>query len=433
VAHHTASVSALGHARAARIPVTAPLYVCFIFLLCQPYIQWFGFGTPSDVQLYPVLLALPFLAHQLLSNARGRRFRRVEPHVDPLLLGLTAAVLPIAVVQFLLTAENSAFGTLRGIFSYLSVGILTWTWVWIIRAAGPEITVFGLKVTFWVWTTVGAVQLVRSDFGVFWRQKLIITSERGSLSFGTEPAYFAFALLLIALAIALLTGSSRYLIFATLVIALVAQSSVGIVYCLVVALFAVHVSRKRKLMLLSAVTGLWLAAVMLLPSARIAVASRALLTEPFALIAFDKSVGLRYINLVFPIRGFIENRGLPHGLTAWSDFQWHAFLADPRVYYWRIDYVAGATGRILSIHGQLLFELGAYALVYYLLFWKIIRRSDHPFGLAAICMVIFVNGVTLNSPFLALVLAAAYVQRELPATPAESTPAPQDRLARATS
>lgn len=389
------------------------IYIGYIFLLCQPYIHWLGRGTPTDVQVYPLLLATPFLLHHLASNKIMARDHAAVRQRDPLLLGLVVAAVPIAALQ-MLGDHSSAFATVRGLFGYVSIGTLTWAWVWVIRNAGPELTIKGLKVTFWIWAAVGATQLVKPTFGTFWRDKLILTQGRGALSFATEPAYFAFALLLLALAIGMLTRTSRYLILSTVVIALVARSSVGIVYCLVAALVIAQVSIGRKIALLGGVTGLWYAAVHLFPTARIGTASVALISHPYALIASDKSTGLRYINVVYPIQGLVQNHGLPHGLTAWPLFQYDQFMASTRYYTWGISYDPNSSGGILSIHGQLLFELGIFALVYYVLFWKIIRRAERPVGLAIIGMALFFNGVTLNSPFLALVLATAYMQREIP-------------------
>ena len=401
---------------AASPPHRDAFYIGYIFLLCQPYILWLGQGTPSDVQIYPMLFAAPFLAHCLLSKRMlGSAGHRTQ-HRDLLLLGLTVAVIPIAVLHSILS-YTTAFATLRGLFGYLSIGILTWAWVWVIRSAGPDLTIKGLKVSFWVWAAAGAAQLVQPSFATLWRTRLTVSDDRGAISFASEPAYFAFALLLTAIAIGLLSRTSRYLIYATLLIAFVARSSVGLVYCFVAALVVSRLSVGRKLALVGTVGALWFAAITLLPETRVGTASAQLFTDPFGLIATDPSAGSRYINIVYPIQGFLQDYGLPHGLTSWPTFAYHAYLARATDYSWQLNYGRLLEGNIISVHGQLLFQLGLFAFVYYALFWKIIRRSEKPVGLALIGATIFINGVTLSSPFLALIMAAAYVQREFPTYP----------------
>lgn len=362
-------------------------HIVLILALCQPYLRWLGIGTPSQVQLYPGLLSAAYLMHSL----------KTSPIRDPLMQALTIAAIPVALVQMAATSEG-LFIALRGVFGYLSLGIVTWAWVWILRRVGPETVSFALKVSFWAWVGLGAIQLVSPGFGVFWRTRLVISHDRGAISFASEPAYFSFALLLTATALLLIEHQRKYLIYAFLASMLIAQSAIGSIYCAGALLFVSRMSIAKKISLVPVGFGVWLALNEFLPRSRIVRVLGSFASDPMGLFENDRSAGARYITIVLPFKSFWRDYGRPHTLGEWS-----TVLAE----YGGVTEVTSGR-RIMAIHPQLLFELGVYAVVYYALFWAIIRRSNYRRGLAVLGVLLFFNGVTLNSPFLALVLACAY-------------------------
>ena len=241
-----------------------------------------------------------------------------------------------------------------------------------------------------------------------------MTGDRGALSLATEPAYFAFAMILLSLAIVHLGGKYFYLLIGAAATILIAQSAVGLFYAVAVLFFYSPIRVDRKMLALAVALIVWFASIRLAPDSRMAWGSVQLLTDPARLITTDMSVGLRYINLEYPIRAFLQNGGWPHGLVNWAETLNQQFTLHGSAVRWRFALVdeSESTGRILSIHGQLLFELGWFALIYYLLLWLVIKDSRHRLAFAAILVVMFLNGLTLNSPFLALMLAVAFVEPE---------------------
>ncbi len=370
-------------------------------VLTTPYIMWLGVGTQSDVQPYPLVVSI------LVIGLNFRLLRRSDRAVGALFV----AALFISALQVILASSASGI-ILRGLYGYLAIAPLTLAWILLARRYGIQNFRRALEVFFWTWLAIGVVQLFAPSFATFGREKLIMSAGRGSLSLATEPAYFAFALILLAIAIALLGGSSRILLVATLGTVLVARSGVGSIYALVTLLCFYPTSLPKKLIgILTAIGGLTFM-VISAPQLRLSWTLRGLTTDPTGLVNRDVSVAARLVDIVYPVRALFENRGLPHAID-----EWPSVLADligrTNLSVAAADY-SGAVSRysILSVHGQLLFQLGILAIVYYALILRVLRASKHFVGLAIIVFTVFFNGVTLNSPFLALVLAAATLDVE---------------------
>lgn len=385
-----------------------PALILFFLFLTMPYLQWFGIGLHTDVQPFSLVAAAVYLAWHF-----PKQLRRSGGIDRPLAL---LALAPIPIVLFSIgQLRSDPFAVARGLFGYVSIGLFTWAWVVLIRNHGPRAIVHCAKFSFWLWTIVGVLQRVDPHIGTLWRDKLIITNGRGALSLATEPAYFALAVLLLAITIAISDNSVRYILYALVVTLLVAVSAVGLIYGVVVLFAFTRVNVFRRFGALGVALVLYLIAIYFNPASRLAVKTKELWAGPGLLARTDQSFGLRVINIEYPIRGFFENHGLPHGLTQWYQYMYQTFVDERQPYSWTIEYVGQSSSGILSIHGQLLFELGFYGLIYYALFWMLIRRSYVRIPLAVVGFIMFMNGLTLNSPFLALVLAMAYVVGKHPA------------------
>jgi hypothetical protein len=224
------------------------------------------------------------------------------------------------------------------------------------------------------------------------------------------------AILLLAVTVAIVEDSVRYVLYALVVTLLIAVSAVGLIYGIVILFMFTRVNIFRRLGALGIASVLYLVAVYFNPASRLAVKTKELWADPGLLARTDQSFGLRVINIEYPVRAFFESHGMPHGFMQWYRYMYQAFVNESRPYSWTMEYVGQSSSGILSIHGQLLFELGVYGLVYYILFWVLIRRSYVRVPLAVVGLAMFMNGLTLNSPFLALVLAMAYVVGPRPDT-----------------
>ena len=200
---------------------------------------------------------------------------------------------------------------------------------------------------------------------------------------------------------------------ATLGTILIAQSAIGLFYSIAALLLFAPALISRKLLAIAVAGAGWATVIVVAPTSRIARGSVQILTDPMGLVSSDMSVGLRYINLGFPVRAFIEDFGRPHGVTAWTPVLYELFAEHASRFAWRIVFVSESSGRILSVHGQLLFELGIFAIIFFVLLWRLFSRSSLRLAYSALIFILFLNGMTLNSPFFALMLAVAFVEPEI--------------------
>lgn len=376
------------------------LIVTVVFLTL-PYIKWFGVGMPTDVQPYPFAVAVLVI----LLNWRYSTRR------DGAIAALVLFAIALSVLQVI--AEPAAIAkSARGLYGYLTIGFLIWGWVLLIRRYGSSRIQIALKTSFWLWVGVGVAQLFIPTFGDFWRDKLVSTDDRGTLSLATEPAYFAFAVTLLALTIYVLGGPYRYLLYATATVILVAQSTVGLVYVAVMLIVFTPARMSRKILVAGLALLVWVLATALLPDSRITHGTRMLIADPWNQIYSDRSTGLRYISVAYPVRAFLDSFGAPHGLNVWNKVAAYYHREFGGNFHWAYLENTTSSGRVLSIHGQLLLELGIFALIYYVLLWRVIRGSAYALRIGLLLFVMFFNGLTLNSPFFALLLAAAFTDPE---------------------
>ena len=85
--------------------------------------------------------------------------------------------------------------------------------------------------------------------------------------------------------------------------------------------------------------------------------------NPDKLVLIDDSINERFVHLFFPIYGFFENWGLPHGYSQYADFMDDCYN-NPDLNYLVTDYTLNnKIIRIMSGWGSILFELGAVGLL----------------------------------------------------------------------
>lgn len=391
---------------------TDALWIATFILITQPYLQWFGLGTASDTQVFPLVAAFIPLTSYLL--------QRGKLDVEFVIAGL--AVLGLAALQSLSTTFDP-YLLIRGVFGYASLVIMTFSLIAFIRITRPELLVRAIKTSFFIWVAGGLVQVLVPGTLLMWRDKLIVTEGRGVLSFATEPSYFAMALLLLAVAVIASSGKGyRYIITAVVISLFIAKSAVGAIYGIVALIVFAPGSVMRKLVVAFVGVGLIALAVELQPDSRLSIVLRLFATDPWLLARRDMSFGLRWVNIELPVRGFLDQWGVPHGLYEWGPFQRRVFLETYTGFTWQIPYTQFTSGRILSIHGRLLFELGLAAVFVYLFVWRLIRAHVMALRLTTLLLIMGLNGLTLNSPFLSLVLAIAYTTNLRPGSLASIPP-----------
>ncbi|WP_350648864.1 hypothetical protein [Pseudomonas sp. HY13-MNA-CIBAN-0226] len=381
--------------------LTKILFLIFIAIITQPYLKPFGIGTESDVQPIPLLLSIFVVGASLFQKKR----------IDSLYFRSIVFIITMMVLHTLFFGFDGYY-FIRGFYGYISIIFITMAVNIAYEHLGPKSLESCLKVIFSAWSIVGLIQVLDPQAFTFWRDKLILTTGRGSLSLATEPAYFSLALILTSLTLYILNKNNTKYILATLVLTLfVAKSSVGVIYT--AAILGILLSKKPLHFFIVCALALSLIAIFLVvfQDSRMGGILIDFIRAPLLLAERDQSFGLRVINIVIPIKAFFDNFGLPYGLFQWTFVQYEYLIKYFSYFNW-INYIDRpenlGSGRILSIHGQLLFELGVFSSAAYYFFWKSVKKQDINLRLFIIIMLMALNGLTLNNPFFSIFIAVAY-------------------------
>lgn len=390
--------SPLSHAKQNKTP-----YIIFILLICFPYLKPFNIGTSSDIQPLPLAASLLIL---ILKTYTTKRIHKTSAIYITFIASL--------MIVFTALYGFDAYYFARGFYGYASLTIVAFATGEAIKKLGYSESEKYLKIIFFIWSAVGFIQTFNPEFATFWRDKLIITAGRGSISLATEPAYFSLAITLISIALTCIATKNKvYLLLSLIISAVIAKSSVGVIYSLAaLAIFSSNSPLRLAAYAASAVS-IVLFTLAIFQDSRIASVFTNFLSNPKQLAIADQSFGLRLINLLIPIKAFVNDLGVPHGLYQWTYYQYEYLIKYFPEYSWinmieRPDNLG--SGRILSIHGQLIFELGILCPIFYLLLWKLIKPHPEHKRIYSILMIMFLNGLTLNSPFLCILLSLCIIE-----------------------
>lgn len=347
---------------------------CFLgfifFLLCNPYIKYFGFGTNTDVQLYPFVVSCFIILFSLY------KFDFLIPKV----LGCYFLFMVFMFIFFLFFTYVYYYTFLRGWFGYVSLLVNTLACYYFFKLLGDYSKIEKMfKMVFFIWVLVSIPQIINPDLFLFWRDKLITGGSRGAISLATEPAYYSIVLILLSLGLILINKRNiKYFYIAFLISALISKSSVGFLFCVCIFLF-IYLRRFEILKILSFSLSVIFFIVIIFSfykESRIALLLFDFVKNPLLLGNVDQSIGLRIVNIYVPLYKAVDNYFLPYGLSSWNYFLYEGinqYFAEA-VWLNNISYQEQGSGRILSIHGQLVFEMGIFSIIFYGIIFSICKK-----------------------------------------------------------
>lgn len=332
----------------------------FLFFTFFPFIQIFPLGT--DSQPYALLLAillLPILAK-----------RKVNKSILFLLLIALFAL-------FVLLISEINFNSIRSISNYASLFFITYA-AYLVLKKNRGLSFNFYKFAVIIWFVVGFVQvIIYPNFFTFLLPRgdslSTLASGRGVVGLAPEPTFYGlvciFFLLIGYLNFRQEQNIVRYYFILLVQVCLFARSTLVILILLfsffLYIFIAFCTSREgfiRGIMILF-ILAISLSVMMDLyvdeyNQLRIAKILTLLMDNPMEVILLDASANERFAHLYFPIYGFFENYGLPHGYSAYESFMEECFAND-KLNYWVSDYtMSNGIKRIMSGWGSVFFELG---------------------------------------------------------------------------
>ncbi|WP_455674850.1 hypothetical protein [Phocaeicola sp.] len=381
----------------------------FIYLLiifsCFPYVQILPLGTDSQPNaLFIALCLFPFCCKWRMKRS--------------LALLLSLAVFSV-IVLFL---SPLTFGSIRSLINYFSLFFIPYvTYFALKKIGGIPYSLF--KNIVYTWFLVGTVQLfIYPDFLSFLIPRgdsaAAMESGRGIVCLAPEPTFYGIVCLLLGM-IAYFNFKNfphinRVYVILGIQLFLYSRSSLAIFVLLASFVLSIFVdlfsSKKKNWMILFAGVILSLAIYILITeysdfinSYRVGILFTLLIEHPENFLILDASANERFVHIFFPLYGFFQSFGMPHGYESFATFMEECFRM-PKFQNLFTDYVLGGTiTRIMSGWGSLFYELGIVGLVFpyviYNLFSGLLTGKEKVILFSLFCLILL-NAIPFSNPLI---------------------------------
>lgn len=394
----------------------------FIGLVCfTSFFPWVSFGFlnfGSDIQIYSTLICIIILPLVLLL-----KFFRKDGYVfikDRLFYGVLLFILGCVLTIFsILIIDGVNFDALRGVFPYLS-SIIWIVFVSLIFRDYSESIAKILPVIFLIWFAVGLIQLLYDrNFLVSSLNRTVITNDRGVISLGSEPAYFAMVSL--CFTVLFYFQKKKLLTLLSIVTLILLTRSSAVIFPLVLSLSIywigpfIRASTKNnfKFLLLMSffIILLFLVLLMILAydsgafyevnaSSRIAKLLQMFATLDFSGLIMDGSFNIRLTHYAGSIYYFLSDYGVPHGVISWPDYI-SSFSKNSQIFW---DTGLNQTTRINSGLGTILFEGGWFGIAIFYGLYLIVTAYEPSkvkrMLLFLVLVLFFMTVFSIKIPFL---------------------------------
>jgi hypothetical protein len=306
--------------------------------------------------------------------------------------------------------SDFSFNSLRSLYNYISLFIIYYVSYKVLKSNVLNVKSI-IKFFLSVWISIGLLQAtIKKDLLTFLISESRTTENRGATSLAPEPTFFAMILIYFLLFIFQLNlkNKNKYYIAIIFSILLVAKSSMGFVYLLVMFFYILLTKLNFKLFLITISSCLLLSiSISFFVDSRLYELAMIFIENPSNLIMFDASINDRFFQIYFSIKGFFQFYFLPHGFSYWGKYL--AIEVPKYSDYVMVDYFS-SDGRIMSGLGSLLFELGFFGLLLPILILKqniILYRNNFIdlFFVLILISLLLISAIPIGFSYFGLYLA----------------------------
>lgn len=392
------------------------ILVCFIAFFPWVSLGFLNFG--SDIQIYSTLLCISILPFVLLScflKKDGFVFTK-----DRLFYGMVLFFLgSFLTILSILIVDGVNIDSLRGIFPYLTAIIWSIFVSCIAKQHSKNIQKI-LPLAFLIWFFVGVVQfLYDRDFLVSFLNRTVITDDRGVISLGSEPSYFAMVTLCFIILFNIYNKKNLALLSIVTLFFLTRSSAVIFPFVVCLSLFWIvpflRSTTKNNFKFLFFIIVVFVLLFILIflfliydsdsmsgvgEASRISKLIHMFATLDFSGLIMDGSFNIRLTHYAGSIYYFFSDIGIPHGTLSWPE-KITEFSHNHPVFW---DTGLNQTTRINSGLGTVLFEGGVFGcMIFWGLYWIISAYEVNRIKKLFILFMLFVFFLTVYSikiPFL---------------------------------
>lgn len=340
----------------------------------------------TDIQPYALIVATIIYCRSVLINGIA---------VDRKCLFKYFLVL-LSVTVFMLSSlsSGSVFQFLRSCLGYISLSVIPLSINALSKQQKRKVIIKEewIKMFINIWGITGLVQkFLRPNFMFFFIANARTSHNRGVLGWASEPSFYGYmCVFFIFFALLFHTQRRVYIIWSILQLVFLAQSSVGVVYLVVIG--ACLVLYKLRKFNIKIIFGIMFAAVCVYyisfwfacrnQHTRLGnLMFYAFRHSPSEILSFaeqDESIAARINNIKICIIGVVSNLGMPHGFASYK-------------------------GRLESGYGAALYELGIIGVVMMYNIWKSVYKGyirQYAWVIATSLSIIMFSAVQLSFPLL---------------------------------
>lgn len=370
------------------------------------YIKFFNFGTSTDLQLYYFIICLLFLIITIKK-------------IDKTIL-ISTTLLLITLIFNLFIDYKDFFSFFKGSYSYISFVVVFYSIYKLCKKITIKKIEKRIKFYFILWNIAGIIQLFDNSLVIFWRNRITIEGGRGSISFGTEPAYYVFFLILSSMILYSINKKNKYYFCISLFFSgILAKSFTGMFYLLIIIVL-IYLNKRNILKMIPVVSVLIITLIIFgynIPQNaeyRILKLLRGVVRNPFLLLIKDGSARTRIIHIFFSFKGSLENLLLPNGFSRWYrymitsliEYKDFFMLTNEEILILKKKLVEKIIikNEINTMVGGIIYELGFIGICFYYFIYRICLNKK----VWLIIMILSIDGLNIANPHLAILLGINY-------------------------
>lgn len=372
-----------------------------IFLITTffPYIKFFNIGTNTDTQFYAVIFgAIICSIYSIINNLK----------VKKVYIFLTLYMFFLIFIIFIIgiyKSDGTILNIIKGSFPYISIAIIPWATNILLNCMEFKHLEWVLKLFYLIWTIVGCIQIFNPLYLTGWRERAIITDDRGAISLANEPAYFIIVLILISMILIVLNykRNKKFMVYNVIIAIFIAQNAVGTIYgvCLLLIMNANKINLKTILKILSLITivsiGIYIY-VSVNKSDRISVLTLEMINNPIGILFKDASLNIRFAHLYLSFKGAVENLLLPNGVLEWGQYYYDNVIRNREIFIEPLYRLTKTSNKIVSMHGGFVYEIGVFALPMYIFVFNKIKKINKGISIYIFILILGLNGLNVSNP-----------------------------------
>jgi len=382
------------------------LFIIFTFL---PYISFFNIGTISDVQPYSLLCSTIVIMIYLYKN--NVFFKKNTLYF----LIYNFFVITFLIYNSIYLNQLDISDTVRGVIPYVSLALISIASFISIQILKNDNVEKVIKIFYWLWVAVGTIQIFDQNALTFWRIRRVITDERGVISLANEPSYFALHLILFTLILVIISDKNdkyKYITLACCV--LIAQNAVGVIYSglLILILSKKRINAKQVFLTFSTIGILFLLIIGYFkfnPNSRLVfLLSSIIFSGETPIYLKDISLNIRFAHLYLSVKAFFLDFFLPHGVNSWKDYYVNEVIKNPNLFIEPLYRLNISNGKIVTMIGSFLYEIGFLSFYYFYFFWNIVKTKKEMKKIGILILIFSTNGLNLSNPLFCFLLGVLY-------------------------